>query len=245
MERNAVPQGLAIFLALCLVSRVAVGADLAFITVEAAPWASFDEAAKRATGAFPDLVAELERRTGHSIAIAMQPYARVERELESGSHDCTILLWSDTRAAIVERGEDVYAMSFGIIARSGVPLTAYEDLRPLTVSVIRGLSLDPRFDGDDGLRKDFDKDYRMGLTKIAHGRADAIAGALPTIVHLARRLGIEAVLGDRLVVNRRPLALQCSRHSRHPGTMEGLNAALRAMRGDGSLSRILARHGYF
>lgn len=230
--------------ALWLGSAGAGAADLKLITIDAAPWASIGPD-QQPVGAFPEIVQEMERRTGHRVAVAVHPFARIDRELETGGQDCTIILWNEARSRIVEKGEDVYLMTFGVIAARGVKLSAYEDLAPLTISVVRNLAIDPRFDSDAALQKDFDKSYTLGLHKIAHRRLDAIAGALPTIQHLAKVEGLTDVLGDILVMRRIPLALQCSRRSPHPGLVAELSDVIRQMRADGTLDRILTRHDYY
>lgn len=232
---------LALFLS--LVPAGAMADELRFITIDAAPWAWVDGQG-RAQGAFPAIVAELERRTGHRIAVAIQSFPRIERALETGEQDCTIILWNEARARIVERGEPVYPMPFGVIARKGVALAGYDDLRNLRISVVRGLAIDPRFDADETLRKDFDRDYTMGLQKIAHGRLDAIAGALPTILYQAEIGGTAGSLGDSLAFTTIPLTLQCSKRSPKLGLLAGLNDAVAALRGDGTLARLLAQHHY-
>lgn len=235
---------LALPLVALLMTSAAAAVDLRFITIEAAPWASLDPAG-RPTGAFAAIVAELEQRTGDRIAMTLRSFARVERELEAGTQDCTIILSNEARARIVESGEAIYFMKFGVIARTGISLAAYDDLKPLTISVVRNLAIDPRFDNDGSLQKDFDKDYLMGLRKIAHGRIDAIAGALPTIRYIAESLGIAQHLGQHLAMTTIPLTLQCSRNSPNVSAMGRLNAAIRTMRTDGTLARVLADNHYF
>lgn len=228
-------------LVVALLPAMAQARDLRFITVDAAPWASQPEAP---VGAFPQLVRELERRTGHRIAIALEPFARVERELETGEQDCTILMWIEARARVVRRGEDVYAMPFGIIARKGLPLGGYGDLSALTVAVVRGVAISARFDADPVVAKDVDKDYLTSLRKMARGRVDAVAGALPTIAYIAALNGFGNALGDRLVLSTVPLALQCSLRSPNLDLMPQLNEAIRAMAADGTLSGVLVNNHY-
>lgn len=218
-------------------------ADLALTTVDAPPWAGSNEAGPP-SGAFVDLVGELQIRTGHRVTVTLHPFARVVRDLEYGEQDCAILLWDDDRGRVALRGEQVYPMTFGVVARRDVVLSTYEDLVPLAISVTRNLKVDPRFDGDDRLRKDLDKDYRTGLGKLERGRVDAVAGALPTILAQAERYGFAPILGEPLVLSVIPLVLQCSRQSQNVGHMASLDEAIRDMREDGSLARLLARHGY-
>lgn len=77
--------------------------ELRFITIDVAPWASLDPTTQKPVGVFPAVVAEFQRRTGHSIAITLHPFARIDRELETGAQDCTIIVWNDTRAGIVKK----------------------------------------------------------------------------------------------------------------------------------------------
>ncbi|MEW5728487.1 MAG: transporter substrate-binding domain-containing protein [Pseudomonadota bacterium] len=221
----------------------AQASELRMITLDAVPWATISPSGVP-VGAFPDIVAEISRRTGVKASIAIQPFPRIERELETGEQDCTIVLWSDSRARIVERGEAVYMMTFGAIARAGVPLRSYEDLKSMTVSVVRNLAIEPRFDNDPSIRKDFDKDYETGIKKIAHNRLDAIAGAIPTIMYQAKKDGLTKYLGDQIVMTQIPLTLQCSKASRNLALMPRLDDAIRAMRADGTLARILSAYEY-
>lgn len=220
------------------------GGAIKMVTIEAAPWASVD-ASGVVGGAFPAIVDEMAKRSGLPLVASTVPFARIDRELEGGTQDCTIILWNEARSRIVWRGESVYTMAFGVVARKDVKLEAYADLKPLTVSVVRNLAIDPTFDNDDTISKDYDKDYSMGLHKIAHRRLDAVAGAIPTILYQARRDNLVAHLGETLVLTRIPLALQCSRNSPNVAHMERMNEALRMMRDDGSLDRILAENDYF
>ncbi len=222
----------------------ATGADLKFITLDVAPWASVDAASGRAVGVFPDVVREIARRTGHTIAMSLQPFARIDRELEAGTQDCTIIVWTEGRDRIVEKGELVSHHPMGVIARKGVRLKSYDDLKDLTISVLRGLAIEPRFDADAGLKKDFDVDYPQGLLKMAHRRLDAIAGAVPTILFVANQQGMGDMIGDVLSLGTIPLVLQCSKVSPNLKLMPQMDKAIRDMKDDGTLKRILEEN-YF
>ncbi|PWC45786.1 transporter substrate-binding domain-containing protein [Azospirillum sp. TSO22-1] len=222
----------------------ATAAELRFITLDVAPWASIDPASGQPVGVFPSVVREIARRSGHAITMSLQPFTRIDRELEAGTQDCTIIVWNDSRSSIVQRGELVSDHPMGVIARKGVTLKAYGDLKGLTISVLRGLSIEPRFDGDLGLAKDFDVDYGQGLAKMEHRRLDAIAGAVPTILYLAKQRGMSDMMGDVLSLGTIPLVLQCSKASPHLSLTPDLNRAIRDMRDDGTLQRILEEN-YF
>lgn len=227
-----------------LVANVAVSVpsatarELSFITIDVVPWASYEADSGREVGFFPALVREIERRTGHEISMSFHPFARIDRELESGQKDCTILVWSEEKARIAERGAMVSYHPIGVIARNGVDLQRYEDLHTMKVSVLRGAPTTPRFDADSGIDKDFMTDYLIGLRKMARGRVDAIAGAIPTIQYLAEQEGLTARLGKRLTLLDVPLVLQCSKASENLDVMPDLNRAIEAIGQDGTMDRL-------
>ncbi|HVI49816.1 MAG TPA: transporter substrate-binding domain-containing protein [Candidatus Sulfotelmatobacter sp.] len=227
-------------LSLGVLTQTALAAQrsMNFITIGVAPWAFLDKASGQNMGVFPAVVSELERRTGIQIRQAYEPFARIDHELETGAQDCTILVWADSRARIVERGELVASHPMGVIARRGVKLSSYDDLKGKTISVLRGLAIEPRFDGDNSIIKDSDSDYVLGVRKMAHQRVDGVAGAVPTIQYLARQEGLEQYLGDRLMLADTPLVLQCSKKSANLDLLPALNKAIRQMREDGTIDRI-------
>lgn len=213
---------------------------LQFITIDVAPWAEKDPQRQVKQGAFFDIIDELETRTGYRIQASVTPFARVDREMESGQHDCTILV--PRPHALVVPGELVFNHSLGAIARKGIPLDSYEDLRNLRISMLRGGSLTERFDNDASLTKVMDTDYIIGLRKMARGRTDAIVGAISTLQYMAEIEGILDHLGEPLVMHEMALYLQCSKKSRHLEAMPALNEALVDMRQDGTLDAIKRQH---
>ncbi len=213
------------------------------ISVEAQPW-SWTTPEGRLQGAFAELAAELERRSGLDIIATVSSFPRIERDLAQGAQDCAILVWSEGNAGALDKGETVVEFPFGVIARKGLPLDRYEDLWAMRLSVTRQLSFHPRFDHDALLVKDRDQDYATGLQKLARARVDGIAGALPTIRWQAAALGLADHLGAELRLGASPIVLQCARAAPGHGALEPLNATLRAMKADGSLATILKRNHY-
>lgn len=215
-----------------------------FVTIDTAPWASFDPATRRPVGVFADLLDEISRRTGRRMVTALQPFARIPRELEAGRQDCAILVWNEAWGSFVTPGAAVSTHVIGVIARKDIRLKTYEDLHGLSVSMLRGLSLGTRFDADASIERQYDTDYAQGLNKLAHGRVDAVAGALPTISHLAKGMGPAVQLGDQLVLSEMVLRLQCATSFPHPEIFERMNAAVRDMAADGTIERIKSRWDY-
>jgi polar amino acid transport system substrate-binding protein len=214
--------------------------ELRFITIEVAPWAARDDQNQHFEGAFFDIVQELEQRTSYRIHTSLTPFARVDRELESGHHDCTILV--PRPKSLVLPGELVFNHALGAIARKEFTLETYSDLQDLRISVLRGGSLNERFDIDDSIHKEFDTDYIIGLRKMARGRIDAIVGAISTLQYMAEQEGMLEQLGEPLVMEEMSLYFQCSRRSLHLDAMPTINHALQEMKRDGTVDNIRKKH---
>jgi polar amino acid transport system substrate-binding protein len=213
--------------------------SLKFITLEVAPWAYTDEGSDTLLGIFPDLVREIEKRSGYNIAMTLTPYVRINRELEAGRQDCTMLIRQPERDAITIHGELIFYHPMGVIPKKGIKLSTYDDLYHLRISVLRALKITKRFSLDNKLNKELDTSYDMGLRKIEHGRLDAIAGAIPSIQYLAKKNGKDALLGEPLELISEPIYLQCSHRSQKLHLIDSINQVIRAIKEDSTLDAIL------
>jgi polar amino acid transport system substrate-binding protein len=239
-------QRLAGILFLCLFPLSSHAEDLRFITVDVAPWVYVNENETKFSGVFPDIVREIERRTGHDITIAVAPlsFDRIDRELKAGRQDCTMVIRSDQRSQFTVVGEAVVNLNMGVVAKKGVLLNQYNDLYGLRLSVVRALSTTGEFMADEKLIKEFDADYETGLRKIQHGRLDAIAGPIAKIQYLAEKNGMLSLLGKPLVLQKEPVFLQCAKKSKKLKYISDVNQAVRSMKKDQSLDEILKKYNY-
>jgi polar amino acid transport system substrate-binding protein len=220
-------------------SGSANAAELKFITLEVPPWAYYDNVLNKFVGIFPSLVEEIEKRSGHQIKITLAPYARINRELESARQDCTMLIRDDYRDRETKKGELILNHPMGVIAREGLSLNRYEDLKEMRISLLRGSTVSDKFDKDSSLKKDFSTNYNISLLKLKHGRLDAIAGAIPTIQYIAKGKGLGYILGATLELKSEPVFFQCSNHSKNIQYFEDINSVIKSMRLDSTLTRII------
>lgn len=207
-----------------------------FITIDVAPWAYSNTESGEQEGAFIAIVDALEDLTGLTIETTLTPFARVDRELESGDHDCTILVPRDE--SIVVHGTLVANHDVGVLSHKDRHLENYEDLNGTTISLLRGSEISPEFDRDEAIEKVYDTDYLMALRKLDRQRIAGIAGAIPTLHYLAEQDGLSDMLAPPLKLADIPLMFQCSRQSAHLEHMPELNAAIERLRDSGRLQEI-------
>jgi polar amino acid transport system substrate-binding protein len=215
---------------------------LKVITIDAPPWVSRSNETGELSGAFIDVIEELTSRTEYSFDITLSPFARVARELQGGTQDCTILV--PLPSNYVDRGELVLQQPLGAIAHKSIVLASYEDLYNQRISILRGVSVNSRFGSDEALDKIFDKDYSSGLRKLSRKRVDIVVGAISTLQYIARIEGIEDSLGEPLVLAKIPLLFQCSKKSTHLDAMAPISSAIKLMHADGTIDVIKQRHGF-
>jgi len=235
--RTKIKRGGVLFL--LLTSTPAISLELNFITLEVAPWAYHDKVSNKLKGIFPDLVREIDDRTLHTINMTLTPYARIDRELESGRQDCTMLIRGKERDRFVVLGELIFDHPMGVIPREDISLAKYEDLNQVSISVLRDLNITEKFDLDENMKKQYDTDYEMGLRKMNHKRLDAIAGAIPTIQYLAKVNSMEDMLGKPLVLSSEPVFFQCSKNSKKVSVVTELNLIIKNIKYDGVFEEIL------
>lgn len=211
------------------------------------PWAkpNPDAALKAKTpliGIIVDMLHEFERRSGHSTVQSLTPYARVERDLQQGDTDFSIMAWSDTRSSYARRGTALVPLEFGVIARQGISIKRYDDLKSIVTAAPRGLKVDPRFDSDAGVPKELVRDYTQAIRiAVADRKAKAVAGGLASLNHLIQQFGLAADFGDVLVLNTSDLTVVFSKQSKLLTSEAQVNAVFKTMVDDGTSKRIFER----
>jgi polar amino acid transport system substrate-binding protein len=203
-----------------------------------------DPVTGQAVGLFPDVVREMERRTGHTITMSLQPFARIDRELVAGNQDCTIVVTSAQRAEFTVQGELLSGHVIGVLMKKGLPAQSIKDLNGRTISVLRGLTLGPAVDDNPAIGKSFDTDYLMGLRKVVHGRLDGVGGAIPTIRYQARQNDLLDHFGPVVFLEEVELRLQCARQSPNLPYMDSLNQSIRDIIADGTLQKLKEAHDF-
>lgn len=227
------------FLLSLMISIATNAEEINFVTIEVVPWASVDAKTGESIGMFPEIVSEIERLSGVKINTALTPYARINKELEAARQDCTILITEDERSKITTLGSLVFDHPMGVIAHKSIDLKSYDDLKGLTVSVLRALSISKQFDADNEIKKEFDTDYDIGIRKIKHGRLEAVAGAIPTIQYIAKSNGYGGLLGPPLELSLVPIYLQCSNNSKKLHLLQKINAAIETMQKENIITDIV------
>jgi polar amino acid transport system substrate-binding protein len=231
-------------LAASLLPAASFGAELKADLIQLDPWTveNPDKSSKeKVVGIMADLVRELEKRSGITVTPQLTPYARVEKDLEDGNCDFAILAWAEDRARYANKGAEIVPVEFGVRAVKGVKLKSYEDLKSLTVSVTRGLKVEPKFDGDASIKKELDLDYTTGVKKATAGRVQAVAGSISAINKILRESKSSDAFGDTFVLRTTPITIQFSKKSGQLALQNKVNEVFASIVADGTAKKIVSK----
>ena len=192
-------------------------------------------------GIVPEVLREIEKRSGHTVRGYITPYARVEDDLERGVVDFSFMAWGPQRARYANKGAVGFPLQFGVWAIRGVPLKSYQDLQGLKISVTRGLKVEPQFDMDQHLDKAYDLDYTVGIHKAKLRRVHAVAGSRSTIRTIIVRQGLQEYFGDFLPLKTTDAAIAFSKKAPQLAHQTVIDTLIQQMVADGTMKKIAGK----
>lgn len=197
------------------------------------------------------IIREAFKRTGYEVKVDFMPWARVLREAEAGNYDAAYPeYYSEERAQAFFLSEQFASGPLGFYKRKGaiINYTKLEDLKPYRIGVVSGYINTPEFDAADYLQKDVVNSDEQNIRKLLLGRIDLAVIDKLVAQYIIKTNVPEAA--DVLEFMEPPLKEQ-SLHvifSRQVAgseqKLQAFNAALKTMREDGTLERILKESGF-
>lgn len=207
-----------------------------------------------------ELVVEAYRRSGYEVFIEFYPLARAKHFAEKGAVDGLVPYSSSnfTNDSLVF-STPFPGSQLGLLKKKDAPWSrpaididsreSLEQLQKYNFGVVRGASISTVFDQADFLKKDLVALDLQNIKRLAAGRidfalidkftaADLITGQLPDLIGK-----LEFV---RPVLKESPFHLGISRSvEAYREKLEAFNTGLAEIKSDGTLERILGRHGLF
>jgi len=231
MRRNLLlGAGFSALLALALPSRAET-----VLVPNNAPWA-FQQGDKT-VGVLVSVVQELGKRAGVDLVARDVPVARMIESINTKQADFA-MIGALTKMDADPLG-DVFSIPIVALARKGVTLKTYDDLKPLNTAFVKGTNFGSDYDKDASLKKSEEPNFEQLLKKMQAGRIDAGIGSAPGLRFSAKVFELSDVLGDSLKLIETPLALFAARDKASADIQAKLKTALAAMRSDGSIDKII------
>jgi polar amino acid transport system substrate-binding protein len=233
-------------LLLLLLSLSVARADtirLAFNALE--PWKIYD-AQGHASGAYVEIAQELAKRLGDKLEIVECPLKRCLVYLQNGEADMSIgLQQTPERLAYLHFLQAPYRLHaadkvFYMRRREAWRLQKARDLESLNLGVRLGSTLDDKLSSEKQLHVESVVDNRVNLQKLMIGRLDAVGVPEDQGEFLLATMHLEGALvkASYREVDATPRSVAIARKSLLAAKLPQFEAAMQAMREDGTLRRI-------
>ncbi len=227
---------------------VACGGEIKLASLD---WEPYIGKKVEGNGYVAEIVRAAFKAKGYSAKIDFLPWARAVSESKNGSYDGLFPEYYD------EARKDDYVFSdpfpggpLVFMKRKGkeIPYTGnLDELKPYKIGVVRGYINTKAFDARTDLKKEETGSDEMNLKKLVAGRVDLIVIDRLVAEHLIAtsvtqgKGKIEAV---EPVMEVKPLYIAFSKKApAYEKKMADFNDGLKAIKEDGSLQKILEKHG--
>lgn len=221
----------------CLISVPTIAANI--VTLNTTPWAIAKE--QETGGVIADFAREISQRTGIAFSPRGLPASRLVQMINEGEADVALL--NAVTPMEAETLGPVFVIPVVAVARPGVTLKQYEDLKSLRLGVVTGLNLGTPIDTDTNLNKSAEPNYDQIIRKMEAGRLDVTYGVAVSVRASAGSIGMAHVLGDAIPLQTVTIALRAGLKSTSADQRAALGKALTAMRDDGTIDQL--RNKYF
>jgi polar amino acid transport system substrate-binding protein len=234
----------------CLCSLILIAPAMAApLQIVANSYAPFTDQTLLHNGLATDLVSTALKRAGFASEYHEVPWARLVEGLQHDKYDLIIAAWYSSERETYGQFSEPYLTNRIVFIRkkgSQIDYQNLRDLRPYLISVVRGYAYMPAFDNDSTLHKHPVNNFFSAARMVAQQHAQ-----LTVEDELVAQHAFNGELSDvreQLEFLAKPLAesplhiLVRLSHPQHQQIIDGFNAALRAMRADGTYQQIVQRH---
>jgi polar amino acid transport system substrate-binding protein len=216
------------------------------INLSTITWAPYADAKMPNQGIAMDIVQTAFKRAGYEPKIVFDQTGRTIEGTAIGIFDVAALLWkSPEREKELAFSEPYLVNKIRLIKRKdlNVRVTELSDLKGLLVGVTRGYAYGEEFDKAPYFLRVQNDHVIQNLLLLVGGRIDFVVGDKWVLIYQMLQFmpqSISAVELTRLPVTARGLRIAISRkHPDQKQILDDFNAAIRAMREDGSLQQII------
>lgn len=229
-------------------SCFAAAPPLTVIVAERVPPKMFVTVDGKPTGFVTELTEAIVRKAGYTPEILPLPWLRALQTAQTGKGVITGFSKNSERDKIFAYSDSIYEDRVQIVTlkKAGITASSLADLKGMTIGIQRGSSYGSAFDADlANVTVERDDAPELRIKKLALGRIQAaiISGGAAAVRYNADRAGVP--LAD-LSVQKNPVSIDqnyigiANVRGDQADILKKLNAAIAALKADGSLNRILA-----
>lgn len=197
-----------------------------------------------------EIISEAFSRSGYKTKLHFMPWVRALRDTVAGKYDAVCFGYYS------EKRDKIYALSkpfaesslvFYSHKDSDISYSKLADLKPYRIGVVRGFVNTAEFDAAQYLRKDVVSSETINLRKLLYKRIDLIL-----IDRYVARYLIQKIFQNNITdfkelsppLQTQPLYIMFSRTVEgYELKLQAFNNGLQLIAGDGTIDKILAKHG--
>jgi polar amino acid transport system substrate-binding protein len=202
-------------------------------------------------GLAADIVNTALQRAGYASEYHEVPWARALEGIQHDSYDLLVTAWyAPEREAYGQYSEPYLSARLRFLRQKNMAIEydQLSGLEPFVISVVRGYTYNPAFDNNAKLQKHITNSFDSAARMLAAGHVQlTVEDEWVATYALNHEL---ADIRERIEFVPKPLAqtpfyiLVRRSHPQHQQIIEGFNAALHAMRKDGTYAQIMQRHAH-
>lgn len=212
---------------------------LRIATIDGPPW-GFVGADGKPTGMMFDIGNRIAQEAGLAYTNQLIPYARIAPDMARAKTDLVLRFSSEEMVAVATPLVSVVTMPVIAIGPAGRQFKTLEDLRGLTVGVVRKSRYTDAFDNDPLIRKYEADNYLQIVRMLKIKRLDAGVGASAGLLYSAHMAGLQpSELGLPLVIGSNDFVLHIAKNSLSAETANALSLAVKRLNQRGEIKKII------
>lgn len=213
-------------------------------------WAPYIGETLEYEGYAADLIRTAFRRSGYDVKFFYMPWQRAVKTVLDGSYDglCPAY-YTKKRAAEYSLSREFPAgpLVFAKRKEAAITFDRIQDLKPYTIAVVRGYANTTEFDEADYLQKSFTNSDQTGYRRLLFGSvdlwlADKFVAQSTMAAHLPERAAEIDFIEKPLGVKNLHVAFSKAKPN-YKELTRAFDKGLEAILNDGTLQKVLARHG--
>jgi ABC-type amino acid transport substrate-binding protein len=191
-------------------------------------------------GVFYEILSEIMSVSHIGTSNNLIPFKRVVARIDAKENFCTIAANDEENIALFDLVEPIgFQLSAGILPGPGIDLNDYSNLKDIRIAVPLGAYINEKFHNDTNIIKVSSSKYDNAIKMLKSGRVDAVAGAMPALMYLAQKQGInKEYFGKPLIFKPLDIYLLCS-YGLAPDVRAELKKTLIDLKSEGGIQQIL------
>ncbi len=221
---------------------LAVAEELKIDTVQMPPFGFRIENGKE-TGLLYEISNLIAEKAGFSYKNRIVPLARLLKELEHGSADFGIFLYSEKNNRIVIPVFPLFPLKNVVISVKGVKFESLESLHGKSVAKVREAVYDEAFEADALIKKYEVNNYEDGIRMLLNHRVDGMTGPEMGLFFTAKQSGYSlAEFDEPLVLNTKDAWLQFSKKTADEKKLNAVKSASEQLLQDGTIQKYIEKY---